>query len=278
MRPEFEREGDCKPCIKAAQLREVWNRNKEKIEHVNIWHCVHCNELVLRIPNHKDKSFYEQEWCQWSIYHTKHHPDREASTSARGQYPLNDPATVKGQLDEGGHPWGNIPQGVVLGFDNSVLDNKREDIMQPPSNGEAKRPELAKIRVLPPLQHPPIGIDKKVDIEQEKLYTLRSRTLLSGGSKAIDWHTSLQWIRSELEEQAIKAKWDLEQEKKKKDEPFKRWVCQQFLEDDEAHRNLKTKGKHAEALRRYQDFHMLVSNYEFEPKTLPVDVAEQERK
>jgi hypothetical protein len=87
----------------------------------------------------------------------------------------------------------------MLGFDNDILDKKREDIMQTPSNGEANRPELARMRVLPPQQHPPVGIDKKVDIEQEKLYMQRSRTLLSGGSETIDWHTSLQQIRSELE-------------------------------------------------------------------------------
>jgi len=55
-------------------------------------------------------------------------------------------------------------------------------------------------------------------------------------------------------------------------------VCQQFFENDEIHRSLKNEGKHAEALRRYLDFHMLVSNYDFEPKTLPIDREEQERK
>jgi hypothetical protein len=111
-----------------------------------------------------------------------------------------------------------------------------------------------------------------------KLYTQRSRTLLSGGSETIDCHTSLRRIHSELEAQATKAKWYLEQEKKEKDERSRKWVCQQFLENDEVHRNLKNKGKYAEALRRYQDFHMLVSSYEVDPKALPFDVSEQERK
>jgi len=95
---------------------------------------------------------------------------------------LNDPTTVKGQLDEGGRPWGNIPHGIMLDFDNSVLDSKREDIVHQElfRNDDTDRPELAKIRVLPPLQHPPIGIGKKVDIEQEKLHTLRSTHIAVG--------------------------------------------------------------------------------------------------
>ena len=55
-------------------------------------------------------------------------------------------------------------------------------------------------------------------------------------------------------------------------------MCQQFFENDEIHRSLKNEGKHAEALLRYLDFHMLVSNFEFEPKALPIDMGEQERK
>ena len=149
MDPDFDKQdGHCSKCVQAARLEDIWNRSKEYKDQSGVYHCCFCDDIVIEFSRWNDGSFIEQEAhkCEGDEggTHRYHFMVTNDGLEPRDHYPVNHPRSIKAQLDEGGRPWGNIPDGIKLGFENSDMERKREDFFEITEVALVKRRQLQK--------------------------------------------------------------------------------------------------------------------------------------
>jgi len=125
----------CRRCTRAAEMTEIWNQFKDPAEHASITHCIVCDKIVLSLPRNAYKNHHPPDYCQAHYHadsgmndpqHRRHDNTRSLDRTTCQPLPLNNPASLQTQIDEGGNPFGNIPQDMELCFANSRMLQPRE--------------------------------------------------------------------------------------------------------------------------------------------------------
>ena len=125
---EFVAIDNCQLCEEASALEELLNRLKtDRRRHFSIFHCTACAQVVLVKPG-AHAEHYPPDTCAAQPIRPSAHTAHRTAFDYQMAMPLNDPRSTLAFIDEGGNPFGGIPEHAELCIKSTEMLREREDL------------------------------------------------------------------------------------------------------------------------------------------------------